>query len=504
MENWKEMLPDFKEKTKNFYEGNMSMGDYKGFSGLYGSYAQKGGKVGMIRLRMSGGRITKDKMSFICSMIKKHSVDMFHFTTCEAVQLHNLTGDAIYDIMESALDHDIITMGGGGDFPRNVMCSPLSGVEPGEYFDVMPYALAAADYLMGFINQEKMPRKLKVCFSNSKANITHATYRDLGFAANENGKFDVYSAGGLGNNPRFGVLINKDVDPAEIYHYIKAMILTFRAHGNYENRGKARTRYMQESLGGADNYRNAFLEKLDLVKKEGPDNIASVTEIPVNKKGDGDIQAPNVIPQKQQGLYAVAYHPIGGKPDIKTFENLYETIKDMEAVELRLSGDETCYIINLTASEAKKVLDIIKEDNAATLFETSVSCIGATICQVGLRDSQGLLRACVDAVKAAGIKDGALPRINISGCPSSCGTHQTGTIGFRGAVKNVDGKPLPAFIMYAGGCQLQGQESMGEEIGTILEQDIPAFLVKLGKTVEAAGCDFETWYAQHGNRGIKF
>ena len=36
--------------------------------------------------------------------------------------------------MEQALDAGIVTMGGGGDFPRNVMCSPLSGVEEGEYF----------------------------------------------------------------------------------------------------------------------------------------------------------------------------------------------------------------------------------------------------------------------------------------------------------------------------------------------------------------------------------
>ena len=55
------------------------------------------------------------------------------------------------------------------------MCSPLSGVEKDEYFDVVPWAEAAGDYLMQFILAEKMPRKLKVCFSNSPKNIPHAT-----------------------------------------------------------------------------------------------------------------------------------------------------------------------------------------------------------------------------------------------------------------------------------------------------------------------------------------
>ena len=58
-----------------------------------------------------------------------------------------------------------------------------------------------------------MPRKLKVCFSNSPANVTHATYRDLGFVARPDGTFDVYSAGGLGNNPRFGVKVAEGVEP---------------------------------------------------------------------------------------------------------------------------------------------------------------------------------------------------------------------------------------------------------------------------------------------------
>ena len=116
-----------------------------------------------------------------------------------------------------------------------------------------------------------MPRKLKVGFSSSPANLTHATYRDLGFAAREDGKFDVYSAGGLGNNPRFGVKVAEAVEPDDILFYIRAMWLTFRTYGNYENRGKARTRYMQESLGSPEKYKEAFQEKLKEVCASGED-----------------------------------------------------------------------------------------------------------------------------------------------------------------------------------------------------------------------------------------
>ena len=168
----------------------------------------------------------------------------------------------------------------------------------------------------------------------------------------------------------------------------------------------------------------------------------------------------------------------------------------MEDVELRLAPDETAYIVNLTGEEAQKVLKVT-EDGAETIFETSVSCIGAQICQVGLRDSQGLLKECIKAVRKAGIPNGALPQMHISGCPSSCGTHQTGSIGFRGAVQVIDKKPQPAYMLYVNGCEVQGQERFGHEAGMILEEKIPDFLAELGKTVAESGLDFEKWLVQN-------
>ena len=136
-----------------------------------------------------------------------------------------------------------------------------------------------------------------------------------------------------------------------------------------------------------------------------------------------------------------------------------------------------------------------ENDTAHSVFETSVACIGAATCQVGLRDSQALLAECVAAVRTAGLPDGALPQIHISGCPSSCGTHQIGALGFRGAARVVDGKPQPAFTLFAGGCDRQGGEAMGREVGIMLWEKIPEFLVALGRRVAAAGQDYAAWYA---------
>ncbi|MGN0371310.1 MAG: nitrite/sulfite reductase [Enterocloster sp.] len=506
-EEWKEDYKDFAEATGKFYRKEIDAKTYKGISGGFGSYAQKGGQASMLRLRMPAGRINMEKLKFIADSVAKYDISKVHFTTCQTVQLHNLSEAAVCDLSVSALSCGIVTRGGGGDFPRNVMASPLAGVEKNEYFDVMPYALAASEFLMGYIRGPKLPRKLKVCFSGSPENIPHATFRDMGFAARPDGCFDVYTAGGLGNNPKFGVKVAEAVKPDQILYYIQAMYDTFRAYGNYDNRAKARTRYMQDVLGGPEDYRKAYQEKLDAVYASGED--LTLTEEMLGQSGEpaakaADGEAPDdrrVSAQKQTGLFSVHYHPVGGCPKPDFFGKLYDVIGEMDQAELRLAPDESVYIINLTGAEAARVLEAT-DDSAATLFEESVACIGASICQQGVRDSQELLRSLVAMEQEEGFADGVLPQIHISGCPSSCGTHQTGIIGFHGGVKLIDKVAVPAFTLHYNGCDKQGSERMGENLGVILQKDIPEFMRTLGKAVTESGMDFEGWMEKHPE-GVK-
>ena len=183
-QEYQKQLENFKTATEQFYGKEIPVAAYKAISGGFGSYAQRGGERSMLRLRLTGGEITKEHLKFIADSIERYRVDLIHATTCQTIQLHNLTKEAVYELVEEAYQHGIYTVGGGGDYPRNVMCSPLSGVERGECFDVLPYARKASEYLLKMLFQVKLPRKLKVCFSNGVENETHATFRDLGFVAN--------------------------------------------------------------------------------------------------------------------------------------------------------------------------------------------------------------------------------------------------------------------------------------------------------------------------------
>ena len=486
-------IGDFREKLDAFQQGDIDKKAYKGISGGMGSYAQRDPSGHMLRLRMPGGRLTMERLKFLADTVEQYDVRRLKLTTCETVQLHDLRGEQVPSIMEEAIGSAILTRGGGGDNPRNVMCSPLSGVQPGEAFDVMPWAEAATDYLLSICRDIHMPRKLKVAFCNGVDDSVHSAFRDMGFLAKPDGTFALRIAGGLGNNHRMGVLVDEAVAPRDVLYYLKAMIDTFCAHGNYQNRAKARTRYMQETLG-LDGLKEAFLANVAAAKAAGGLDL-EIVPVSVEKAGEGQLTHARAIPQKQPGLYAVEYHPIGGALPVEKPAVLYGLLREMPQVECRIAPSETIYIINLTAGEAQRVLEATA-DGAATVFEHSVACIGATICQQGVRDSQGLIQAAVAAVREAGLPDGALPKVYISGCPSSCGTHQAGAMGFQGCVKPVDGKPQPAFKLFLGGSDALGAARFGEPAATILERDIPALLVELGRAASALG--WEQWSAGHG------
>lgn len=483
-------IDEFCEQTKKFIRKEINVKDFKGYSGGFGSYAQRGAQSFMLRLRMNQGVMTKDKLKFILDQCEKHQVHKAHFTTCQTIQLHDLSGMEIPSIMSEALDHDIVCRGGGGDFPRNVMCSPLSGVDPTETFDVMPYAAKVGEYLLTIINKFSLPRKLKISFSNNARNETHATFRDLGFVAKEDHTFDVYCAGGLGNNPKMGVLVGSHVKGEDILYYVSTMVLLFMEYGNYENRAKARTRYLQEVLG-SDGLADEFCKKVE--KAYVNENLKiKVEEQEISKIGKGTINGERIFAQKQTGLYAVNYHPFGGTIAPKKLHDIYQTIEHMEDVEIRITPQESIYIINCTAEEAKRVL-AVTDDGARNEFESSVACIGSTTCQVGLRDSQGVLKEAIMYLRDMNYANLVLPRIFISGCTSSCGTNQIGEFGFQGTVKVIDKIAYPAFTFSLYGQDTYLSERFGEIKGIILEDDICAFLKSIADAVTSHETTYQIW-----------
>lgn len=245
----REEIEKFREVGHRFIDGNISVMEFKHQSGGMGIYAHRGGKEFMVRLRIPSGVTNINELKLISEYVKKYNLDGIHLTTRQVIQLHGMGIDDVCDFMRDALEVNIFTRGAGGDYPRNVALSPLSGVDKNEPFDPTPYALAVDNYFLRKIYTYKLPRKFKVSFSNNEEDTAHCTIQDLGFlAVKKDGKeyFKVYIGGGLGSNPRKAIEYDELIEPKDVLYYVEGMTNLFIAEGDYKNRSKARIRYIAD------------------------------------------------------------------------------------------------------------------------------------------------------------------------------------------------------------------------------------------------------------------
>ncbi len=495
-ETYRKQINEFKEIGHKFVDGKISSGEFKAASGGMGVYAQRGGKKFMIRLRVLSGVMPLETLKLIRDFANDYSLKNLHLTTRQAVQLHDLEFDPIIEIMSKSLDHNLFTRGGGGNYPRNVSLSPLSGVEE-EAFDVTPYAIIVNEYFVSKMNSYKLPRKFKVAFSNNSKDRANASIADLGFlGVNKDGQkyFKVYLGGSLGANGGLAVEYKNLIKPEDILYYVEAALRVFVEEGDFENKAKARMRFMIKRMGD-ENFLKTYERILKEVKEtKVPDaECKNDFELDLKEIPCESLKDTNIIAQKQEGYYTVIVHPQGGLLDTKTLNDLVAFIEGIPQVQIRLSMEESMYARNLTAVQARELLDIIKEANQITRLERSICCIGVPTCQIGIQESQKLLNQILFYFKSHNLKEDLLPSLHISGCLNSCSRHQVNEIGFQGKKKKVDDEVEDVFSLYVGGKVGDGQTHLGKNCGDLLTSQIPAFLYELALDLKAKGLEFNEY-----------
>lgn len=496
MDNLKEKLlveiEEFKELGNKFLAGEVSIMDFKKVSGGMGVYSERNKKEFMIRLRIPSGISSLENMNWLCNIADKYELDKFHLTTREAVQFHNLSINQVCGIMKDGIDNDIYSRGGGGNFPRNVAMSPLTGVDKNEAFDVTSYALAVNKHFLSKITSYKLPRKFKVSFSSSDSDLGHCNVADLGFLATtkDNEKyFRVFLGGGLGRKPQVGIEYDELIKPSDVLYHVEAMTNLFINEGNYEDRNKARIRYILERMG-KEKFIETYKKHLEDVSHNNELDLFVESKDIIKEGKEIEIKHPRLYSQKQKGLYSVYFHPIGGQISVEILRGILDKLKAVEDLEIRLTMTEGLYFRNLNGDEAKVMLDITQNLGGETALMQSVSCIGVPICQVGILESQKTLNDILNYFAEKGYNKDILPRVHISGCGNSCAVHEVVGIGFTGKRKKVGDSVEDVFELHINGSFETGSARLGKIYGDLLACEIPKFLYELSLCIENKNVDF--------------
>ncbi|MDK2917960.1 MAG: hypothetical protein PWQ37_693 [Candidatus Petromonas sp.] len=500
-------IKNYRNKVSDYEKGNLDGFRFKPYRVSMGIYEQRDLETYMVRTRIPSGIITLAQLKKISELADKYGNGYIHFTTRQDIQFHGITLKNTVHILEELLEVGIITRGTGGNTPRNVTCSPLSGVSKDEVFDVTEYAAKTTSHFLKDPTALNLPRKYKIAFSNSPADTGYATVADLGFIAkikdNQKG-FEVYGAGGLGGSPTTGLKLEDFIPANEILYYAQAMKEMFENEGDRTNKHKARIRFIRYRLGD-DEFIKRYKEYVKKVKEERDLRLnidETIKDSHITNEDTLEIKNNLIIEQKNKGFYSVYIQPDKGNLTTGNLNKLIKFIDDLSyEVSLRVANTQGIFVRDLKAKDAEKLLKVIEEFTYGFDIDNSIACAGAATCKLGLCLSQNLLSAIKQKFKTVEPKiKSQLPRIFISGCSNSCGQHQIGKIGLAGKAKRTENGLIPMYTIHFGGNLESNNAVLGEAYGDIPAKKVPKFLYELAKLKEQSGYNtFIEFLKKEGN-----
>lgn len=446
----------------------------------YGVYLERTGNF-MVRGRVNSGEITPEQGIKLISLGRRLNKESIHITTRQDIQFHDISKEELKITAKELEELGFSVVGTGGNTIRNIVISPKSGYE-NEEFDVSVHVKEVSKKLKDAGIKNDFPRKYKIAFSNNETDDVNAQINDLGFIAikkNDIKGFKVYGGGGMGKNPRQGILLQDFITEEEVYVSITAMAELFNKYGNRENKHKARIRYILDNFGETrfkEEYLKLFFEKSkekDL--KLNLDNSSNKFEY-TNK----------------ENLYL---HPLHGKLKINDLEKIINFIKEIKyKTKIRLTNTQGLYILGLNKEDKKKGEEIFYDLYNQHKVLSLTACTGASTCTLGFLKTDILVKEIIEFLKTKNEKVlEILPNIGISGCINSCGQHLIFPIGFMGKKRKTEnGNQLDIYEIFLGGRRAEVLK-IGESYGDIERSKIKDFLFYLGEKILESKKDYQTF-----------
>ena len=485
----------YRSNVARFQTGETSAVAFRAYRVPMGIYEQREEGHFMVRIRIGAGLATTGQLRKIAELSKQYGNGILHITTRQDIQIHEVDIENTPDVLEKLLAVGLSARGGGGNTVRNVSACSGSGICPNEKFEVAPYAVACAEYLLQDRSSFNLPRKYKIVFSGCPEDCALASVADLGFfGAVQNGQkgFVAYAGGGLGSNPTIGVKIEDFIKDDEIFTVAQAVKNLFDKHGDRSNKHKARLRYVLKRVGEEEFVRMYKAEKDALSRQGLSGEIPEIRDIfapfrveaPQGRSDeDPSSQIERVWPEKTPGLYSLWLTLNLGDITAGELAAVADIADEFGSGLVRTTQLQNLIISGIKSPDIESALEKL-EQNVKTLAPQSpqiVACTGAATCKLGLCLSRGLATAIAGSVPQTST-NGPPPVIRISGCPNSCGHHCIASIGFQGRAKRVNGRLMPCYDVLTGAKIHMGNSKIGERIGTVPAKRIPEIMAHVLET----------------------
>jgi sulfite reductase (ferredoxin) len=516
---------DLEKKIALYYEGKIDEERFRSLRLARGVYGQRQFGVQMIRIKLPFGKITSEQLHRIANVSDEYSRGRLHITTRQDIQIHHVSLDRTPELW-AALEKDDITLREAcGNTVRNVTASETAGIAINEPFDVSPYAYAVFEFFLRNPICQEMGRKFKISFSGTDEDTALSFMHDLGFIAKiKNGEigFKVMLGGGLGSQARLADTLFEFISADKIIPITEAVLRVFDRHGERAKRARARLKFLVKEIGFdtfvqlVEDEQKALSHttfKIDTSKFDAAIEIPSV-EIPsVKIDNENEYNAwktANVIPQKQEGLFAIGIKVHLGDFYTDKARLLADLVKKYAGNEMRLSLRQNILIRHVKEALLPFFYVELKKLGFADIGYNSTlditSCPGTDTCNLGIASSTGITAELERVLKSefpqyANNKE---ITIKISGCMNSCGQHSMAHIGFQGMTVKSGKLVAPALqVLLGGGVLGNGEGRVSNKVIKIPSKRGSEALRTILKDYESnvkTGESFLNYYDRQGER----
>jgi sulfite reductase (ferredoxin) len=476
---------------------------------------------GMQRIKIPAGGLNADQLETVADLAEEYSDGIAHITTRQDFQLHYIHIDNTPSLMRRLAAAKITTREACGNGVRNLTACPYAGTCRDEKFDVTPYTLALAKFLMGHPDTQNFGRKFKPAFSGCSQHACGLTnLHDLGLIAEErveDGRtkrgFQMFVGGGLGAVPYHAKLFDSFVPVEELLPISQAIARVFARLGEKKNRNRARIKFLIQDLG-IEKFKELVLEERKTLPSDPrwTDFLAAAErfeETPLRPGGErpaalsGTFQRwlrTNTREQKQSGYVVVTVTLPLGDITANQLRSLADIVRRFTKETVRSTVEQNFVIRWVSQTDLQDVHNALQaaglgEAGAGAIVDI-VTCPGTDTCKLGISSSRGLAGELRKRILETNFQlDESVQHlhIKISGCFNSCGQHHVADLGFYGVSRKMAGFNVPHFQVVLGGEWEHNAGSYGLPVIAVPSKNIPQVVTRLTERYVADRTKGETF-----------
>lgn len=438
----------------------------------------------MLRLRISGGKISADQWLGIDKLSQKYASEVIKITTRQTVQLHGVFKQNLKPVIQNLYqEFGLDSISACGDVNRNVMSSIIVAKNKA-YDEVYQFAQKISDELLPnskayheiWLDGEKikndseplygenyLPKKFKIAIAIPPSNDVDVFAHDIGLIAIiENEKligFNVSVGGGMGrthnNSETFARLgdLAFFVKKADLIETIIAIAKIQRDFGNRVERKNARFKYVIDKYG-VDWFKEKFQE------------YSSVKFLPTKKfefqnRTDDFGWHQDYLNKFHYVLFVENGRVVGNKKD------LLRQLAQEKLSNFRFSNNQNIIISDIEPKNKKQVESLLKkyqidQENNSQIRLSSMACVALNTCSLALAEGQRYLPKLIDKIEEI-LKKYQLENEDISirmtGCPNGCARPYVSEIALVG-------KSYGIYDLHLGG------DNLGTRLNKIYKTDL--------------------------------